>query len=593
MTKGAMMKRLLLGALFSLFMAAAVAGTPIVQTVTPAAYTSLGSGPMVVQAYSGGPILVVTGSAQPAAGAVGVLLKAGDVQTFETTDTVWASTPVPSAIAVAMPFTASGGGGGASSSFAAAFPSTGTAIGAKNGANMVNLTADGSGNLDINCAVGCVGGTSSNASSGVTTSSTNGASVAWLYMFNGTTWDQAQDDASKNLKINLRSSAGTELATSGAPLRTDPTGTTTQPVSAASLPLPAGAATSALQSTINTTLGSPFQAGGSIGNTSFGISGTLPAFAATPAFTASAGGGMDAAGINSSFPGNEFVIGGVYNSAPPSLTSGNASPLLLDANGNLAVSSASLLAAISSPLTPCTTSNCSGENPVGPVLISGTLPAFAATPTVNLGTIGGAATAANQPTAATAGSTTSGQSGTLLEVATLTAAPTYTNAQTNPAYLDAAGNLQVGNGEFTVAAVTFTVTNVVHYPGTVLCCSGGLHGIQLLKTGLAGRLKKLSISSKAIVSGVGIKVYIFSSTPSTTFTDATAPSIASADANLILDVIPLSPPDSGLGTHTVWTSPPLDIPLNNINTYAVPIITGSASFTPATGDFQMRASGTY
>jgi hypothetical protein len=35
---------------------------------------------------------------------------------------------------------------------------------------------------------------------------------------------------------------------------------------------------------LNSTLGSPFQAGGSIGNTSFGISGTLPAFAATPTF---------------------------------------------------------------------------------------------------------------------------------------------------------------------------------------------------------------------------------------------------------------------------------------------------------------------
>ena len=56
----------------------------------------------------------------------------------------------------------------------------------------------------------------------------------------------------------------------------------TLPVSAASLPLPTGAATSALQSSIITALGSPFQAGGSIGNTSFGISGTLPAFAVTP-----------------------------------------------------------------------------------------------------------------------------------------------------------------------------------------------------------------------------------------------------------------------------------------------------------------------
>lgn len=44
---------------------------------------------------------------------------------------------------------------------------------------------------------------------------------------------------------------------------------TTFPVSAASLPLPTGAATSALQTTTNTTLGAPFQAGGSIGNTTF------------------------------------------------------------------------------------------------------------------------------------------------------------------------------------------------------------------------------------------------------------------------------------------------------------------------------------
>jgi hypothetical protein len=54
------------------------------------------------------------------------------------------------------------------------------------------------------------------------------------------------------------------------------------PVSAASLPLPSGAATAAGLATINTTLGTPLQAGGSIGNTAFGISGTLPAFAATP-----------------------------------------------------------------------------------------------------------------------------------------------------------------------------------------------------------------------------------------------------------------------------------------------------------------------
>lgn len=57
---------------------------------------------------------------------------------------------------------------------------------------------------------------------------------------------------------------------------------TTQPVSAAALPLPTGAATQSTLASILTALGSPFQAGASIGNTSFGISGTLPAFAATP-----------------------------------------------------------------------------------------------------------------------------------------------------------------------------------------------------------------------------------------------------------------------------------------------------------------------
>lgn len=44
---------------------------------------------------------------------------------------------------------------------------------------------------------------------------------------------------------------------------------TTQPVSAASLPLPTGAATQTTLASVLTALGSPFQAGGSIGNTTF------------------------------------------------------------------------------------------------------------------------------------------------------------------------------------------------------------------------------------------------------------------------------------------------------------------------------------
>lgn len=95
---------------------------------------------------------------------------------------------------------ASGGGsGGTSSSFGSAFPSTGTAIGVKNGANMVNLAADGSSNLLINCAVGCGG--SSFLDEGTFTEGTTPVSIAGCYF--------------KNTPANLSSGQG------GAPLCTN------------------------------------------------------------------------------------------------------------------------------------------------------------------------------------------------------------------------------------------------------------------------------------------------------------------------------------------------------------------------------------
>lgn len=51
--------------------------------------------------------------------------------------------------------------------------------------------------------------------------------------------------AQRAVHANLRKNDGTEMGTSADPVRTDPTGTTTQPVSAASLPLPTGASTEA------------------------------------------------------------------------------------------------------------------------------------------------------------------------------------------------------------------------------------------------------------------------------------------------------------------------------------------------------------
>jgi hypothetical protein len=112
----------------------------------------------------------------------------------------------------------------------------------------------------------------------------------------------------------------------------------TQPVSAVSLPLPSGAATSALQttgntalSTINTTLGSPFQAGGSIGNTAFGISGTLPAFTSTPTFNCGTGCGSPPLGTQ------PIANSGAVNPATSSVWPTALTPDSTLATGNISI----------------------------------------------------------------------------------------------------------------------------------------------------------------------------------------------------------------------------------------------------------------
>jgi hypothetical protein len=115
--------------------------------------------------------------------------QAGATQIIDTSGNVIGTAANP------MYTTASGGAsGGTSSNFGVAFPAAGTAIGAKNGSNMVNLTADGSNNLNVNLA----------ASSG---------SLA----VTGTFWQATQPVSGTFFQA-------------------------TQPISAASLPLPTGAA---------------------------------------------------------------------------------------------------------------------------------------------------------------------------------------------------------------------------------------------------------------------------------------------------------------------------------------------------------------
>lgn len=312
-----MMKKLIL-ALAALALATSAAradyvirdGNGVLQTV--AAGTSCGSGVICTETalIDGAGLFVGTG-ANPFAITFGTGVKLPDFATTPTfnlgningappsaTNPLWMQPGTGAVFHVACD---TGCSGGASSLFGAAFPASGTAIGLSDGTNMLALRGD----------------------------ATNGA------------W------------VNVKASVALPV-----------TGTfwqATQPVSAAALPLPAGASTAALQSSIVTALGSPFQAGGSIGNTAFGISGTLPAFAATPTV-------------------NLGTLNGAATAAAQA--TGNASLSSID--GKTPALGQALAAASVPVILPAAT------------ITTLTPPT---TVTANLGTIAGVATAANQTNA--------------------------------------------------------------------------------------------------------------------------------------------------------------------------------------------------
>lgn len=153
---------------------------------------------------------------------------------------------------------ASGGGsGGTASSFSAAFPATGTAVGASDGTNMVPLLVDPSGYLEVNVKAGSGGGVSIVDEASATAGSSVFVPGGGVFndSFAALTSGQqglARVTANRGFHSNLRNASGTEIATLSNPARIDPTGTTTQPVSASSLPLPTGASTSAKQPALGT-----------------------------------------------------------------------------------------------------------------------------------------------------------------------------------------------------------------------------------------------------------------------------------------------------------------------------------------------------
>jgi hypothetical protein len=217
----------------------------------------------------------------------------------------------------------------------------------------------------------------------------------------------------------------------------------TQPISVASLPLPTGAATASGLTTINSTLGSPFQAGGSIGNTSF---------AATQATAANlnatvVGTGTFATQISTALPTGSNTIGAISNTSFASTQSGTWN-----------IGSITTLPALPT-----------GANTIG--AISNT--AFTANAGTNLNTSALALeTGGNLATIKTntdnlnltQASTTSGQKGALILGATTTAAPTYTTATSNPISITTTGDIRTK--DLATSATNATVPTNAIYIGT-------------------------------------------------------------------------------------------------------------------------------
>jgi hypothetical protein len=131
--------------------------------------------------------------------------------------------------------------------------------------------------------------------------------------------------------------------------------------------------------TINSTLGSPFQSGGSIGNTAFGITGTLPAYTTTPTFNLGTLNGAALASLQTSGNttlssiltalGSPFQAGGSIGNTAFIANAGtnlNTSALALDTSVNSLLKPASTLAAVTTVGT-ITNALPAGANSIGQV----------------------------------------------------------------------------------------------------------------------------------------------------------------------------------------------------------------------------------
>lgn len=352
------------------------------------------------------------------------------------------------------------------------------------------------------------------------------------------------------LHANLRNSSGTEIGTSSNPVRTDPTGTTTQPVSGtvgvSSLPsIPAGSnaigsvsvsnlpTTQPVSGTVTANAGT-----GTFSNqqtnvtsdydTSAGVQSVTMFGVALPASGGAVAGGtsnnpirIDPTGTTtqpisgsvsvSNFPATQPVsasslplpTGAATAAKQPALgTAGSASADVISVQG---IASMTPIKTDGSGVTQPVSGSVSVSNFPSTQAVSGTVTANAGTGTMNT----------SDANAQAQGSTTSGQKGFLELGAVATSSPSYTNGQTSPLSLTTAGALRVD-----ASAATQPVELIPATSGGCSCLSTNATALTLIKSS-AGQLYGIDIGNSG-ASGVYVQVFNASSTGSVTL-GTTAP----------------------------------------------------------------------
>lgn len=384
-----------------------------------------------------------------------------------------------------------GGAGGTSSTFGAAFPGTGTAIGMTQGGNMIALSGT-AGSLNVALAAN---------------QSVNVAQVNGVTTLTGT---GAVGTGAQRIAV------GTDTATI-----------------AGSAPGTAGTASTNVVSIQ-------------------GIASMTPILA-NPGTAANWG--VVAQGSTTSGESGQMAMGAVTTAAP-TYTTTQTSPLSLDTAGNLRVNvvtgggsgGTSSTFGSAFPSTGTAIGLTNGTNMVAWSATTnyGTAPAAIAVPAVNAFVTGAVGLAA--------GSTTSGQTGSLIMSATTAANPTYTTAQSNYVSSDVKGNTRVvlGGGIPITASATGTTTATTATLATSASVTTYICGFSIRANAAAAATNNATVTGVITgtmnftqwtapnASGLGVTEEIFT------------PCIPASAVNTSIAVVSGAPGTSGIVSVSAW-----------------------------------------